>query len=183
MEGDSYSKNPFSLKNILTYLIIGGLIYGLIYYVWAGKDSTNPYQAPSEQMMEEEPDAMMEEDPEAMMEDESPEAMMEKMTVTLEAQNDSEETGTATLEEVDGKTLVTLAVDNAPATAQPAHIHAGACPAPGAVVYPLTSVVDGASETTLDVTLAELTAQLPLAINVHMSAAEVATYVSCGDLN
>jgi hypothetical protein len=182
MEEANYSKNWFSLKNVLIYLVVGGLIYGLIYYVWAGKKEGPLYQTPAEQMMEEETtDAMMEEDSEAMM-DKEPEAMMEKMTVTLNAQNDSEETGKATLEEVDGQTVVTLAIDNAPATAQPAHIHTGACPAPGAVVYPFTSVVDGTSETTLDVTLAELTAQLPLAINVHLSATEVQTYVSCGDL-
>jgi plastocyanin len=112
-------------------------------------------------------------------------AMMAKtVTVDLAAQNDSDQSGTATLTEEAGKTKVSVVLDQAPANAnQPAHIHAGACPNPGAVVYPLTNVVAGRSETTLDVSLEDLLGQLPLAINIHKSAAEIGTYVSCGDIN
>lgn len=105
------------------------------------------------------------------------------MTVSLAAQNDSGETGTATLTEKDGKVSVTVNVANAPeGVPQPAHIHSGACPTPGPVVYPLTNVVNGMSETVLDVDMATLRQGLPLAVNVHKSAAEVQVYVSCGDL-
>lgn len=113
----------------------------------------------------------------------SPSATPQEITVVLSEQNGSKESGTATLMEVDGKVKVTLKMTGAPATvAQPAHIHVGACPDVGAVKYPLTSPVDSMSETTLDVTLAQLKSELPLGINVHKSAAETKVYVSCGDL-
>jgi len=168
MAEEGYGKNWFSLKNILIYLVVGGLVYWLIYYLMAGNKGTSMYPTTS---------------PAATTETQTG-TMMEKMMVTLAAQNDSDETGTATLEEVDGKTVVTIALEGQSTGAnQPAHIHTGACPTPGAVVYPLTNVVNGASETTLDVSLADLKAQLPLAVNVHKSAAESKVYVSCGDLN
>lgn len=66
---------------------------------------------------------------------------------------------------------------------QPAHIHTGACPTVGEVVYPLENLVDGTSETTLTgVTLEQLESQLPLGINVHKSAEEASVYTSCGDV-
>lgn len=90
---------------------------------------------------------------------------------------------TATLTEVDGKTIVTLDLKNTPAGSnEPAHIHVGSCPTPGDVKYPLTNAVDGKSETTLAVTLDQLIAAKPLAINVHKSPQEVAIYLYCGNL-
>lgn len=113
----------------------------------------------------------------------SPSASPNEVTVTLSEQNNSKESGTATLMEVDGKVKVTLKLTGVPSgVAQPAHIHTGACPDVGAVKYPLTSPVDGMSETTLDLTLTQLKSELPLGINVHKSAAEAKVYVSCGDL-
>lgn len=107
-----------------------------------------------------------------------------EVLVTLSEQNKSAESGTATLMEVDGKVKVTLKLTGAPAgVTQPAHIHVGKCPDVGAVKYPLTSLVDGMSETMLDVSLAQLKGELPLGINVHKSVSEVTVYVSCGDLN
>ena len=104
-------------------------------------------------------------------------------TFTLNAQNSSGESGTATLKQDDGKVKVVLALSGAPAdTPQPAHIHLGSCSSLGAIAYSLTNVVNGASETTLDVTLAALRLKLPLAINVHKSESESGTYVACGDL-
>ena len=113
----------------------------------------------------------------------SPSATPQEITVVLSEQNGSKESGTATLMEVDGKVRVALKMIGAKATvAQPAHIHVGPCPDVGAVKYPLTSPVDGMSETMLDVTLAELKSQLPLGINVHKSAKEASIYVTCADL-
>lgn len=104
-------------------------------------------------------------------------------TVTLSAQNSSQETGTTTLKETDGKVVVVLSVTGEPKGAiQPAHIHLGSCPNPGVVKYPLTNVIDGKSETTLNVTMDQLRSELPLAVNVHKSAAQSKIYVSCGDL-
>lgn len=107
---------------------------------------------------------------------------MVQTTVTLAQQNDSGEEGTVDLVEENGQVKVTINLSGVPETDQPAHIHAGACPEPGAVVYPLTNVVNGTSETMVDTTMAQLQAQMPLAVNVHKSADEVSTYVACGDI-
>lgn len=153
MAKKKYSKNPLTLQNIIWYLVIGGIVYGLIYYVFMGKKAGSMYQTGN------------------------------TMTVVLNAQNASGETGTATLIESAGKTTVDINLSGAPSNlSQPAHIHAGACPTPGNIIYPLTNVVNGASKTVLDVDLATLRAQLPLAVNVHKSASEAKVYVSCGDL-
>lgn len=111
------------------------------------------------------------------------ESMMEsnKITVYLAGEGEAAQTGTATLVEEDGTVKVTLNI--APTEgAQPAHIHVGSCPEPGKVLYSLTDVEDGKSETTINTTIAELDEQLPLAINVHKSAEEMSMYTSCGDL-
>lgn len=104
-------------------------------------------------------------------------------TATLSEQNDSGETGTATLMEMDGKVKVTLSLSGAPQdVVQPAHIHMGSCPDVGEVKYPLTSPLNGASETMLEVSLDQLKSELPLAINVHKSQEEATVYVSCGNI-
>lgn len=104
-------------------------------------------------------------------------------TFTLNEQNTSGQSGTATLTEVSGKVMVTISLVGELATAsEPAHIHLGACPEPGAVKFPLTNVVGGKSETTIATTLAELKTMGPLAINIHESQAKLTNYLTCGDL-
>ncbi len=104
-------------------------------------------------------------------------------TVNLDTQNKSGEYGSAMLQEVNGKVVVTLNIVGYPkGVPQPAHIHVGSCPNPGAVKYPLTSVLNGQSVTTIDTTLAVLKAMGKLAINVHKSVSESSVYYSCGDL-
>lgn len=106
------------------------------------------------------------------------------IVVPLSAQNNSGESGTATLTEIDGKTNVTLVLNGAPSgVTQPAHIHTGTCATIGGVVYPLTFPLNGRSDTTLGVTIDNLLSQLPLAINVHKSTSEANIYVSCGDIS
>ena len=105
------------------------------------------------------------------------------MTIKLNTQNNSKQAGEVVLTEVSGKVKVVLSVSGAPSgISQPAHVHVGACPTPGAVKYPLTAVTKGASQTTIDTTLQQLVAGLPLAINVHKSSAEAGVYIACGDL-
>ncbi len=110
--------------------------------------------------------------------------MPDKMTtMMLDAQNGSGESGTVTFNEANGKTTVVINVKNAPkGVSQPAHIHLGMCPNPGAIKYPLNSVINGQSTTILDATLTDLKAQEPLAINVHKSATQSKVYTSCADL-
>ena len=104
-------------------------------------------------------------------------------TIILSEQNKSGVSGSAVLREENGQVTVTLSLTGAPKTTpQPAHIHVGACPDVGDVKYPLTNVVDGQSQTTLNVTLDQLEDEQPLAINVHKSAAQVTVYTACGDL-
>lgn len=110
------------------------------------------------------------------------EVMKKDYTYTLAAQSGSGQTGTMKLEEVGGQVRVTLDLTSLGTTAQPAHIHVGACPTPGEVKYPLTNVVSGKSTTVLSVSLEELLAQLPLAVNVHKSAAEASVYTACADV-
>lgn len=112
-------------------------------------------------------------------------AMVAEVRVPLAAQNNSLQSGSASLvENAEGKVVVTLNLSGGDfAKPQPAHIHLGVCPKPGAVKYPLTDVVEGQSVTTLPVSLAELKADgAAMAINIHKSAAEVSTYTACGDL-
>lgn len=105
------------------------------------------------------------------------------VTINLASQNNSGESGTATLTPEGTATRVQIKLSGAPAgVAQPAHIHEGTCrnldPKPK---YGLSNVVDGSSRTTVPV---ELSALLKgnYAINVHKSASELSTYVSCGDI-
>jgi len=103
------------------------------------------------------------------------------------AQNNSGVSGTATLSGEDGNVKVILKLNNSLlgllAPTEPAHIHLGSCANIGGVKYPLNSVVNGKSETMISVSLPQLKAQLPLAINVHKSAEDINTYIACTDLN
>ena len=78
--------------------------------------------------------------------------------------------------------LVRRIFDRLETEPQPAHIHEGTCddlnPEPA---FPLQDVVDGRSETDLDITLDDL-ALSTYAVNVHKSAAESDLYVACGDI-
>lgn len=102
------------------------------------------------------------------------------------AQNNSGLSGTVSLTKVDGKVKVSLKTIGGVASllspSEPAHIHTGTCANIGAVKYPLSNVIAGRSETVIDVSMDALKAGLPLAINVHKSAAEIGTYIACVDV-
>ncbi len=116
------------------------------------------------------------------------EKMEGEIQLNLTMQNNSGVSGTATLHEEDGKVTVTLKTNQnsvlglIPPPAEPAHIHIGSCPNPGSVKYPLHDVMNGKSETVLNISLAQLKAQMPSAINVHKSSSEINTYIACGDI-
>lgn len=106
------------------------------------------------------------------------------LAFTLSEQNNSGERGTAYITPVsDTQTKVSVEITSAPAgTDQPMHIHIGSCPNVGAVKYPLNSLVNGKSETVLNVTVEQLVSELPLGLNVHKSSGEAGIYVACGNL-
>lgn len=97
------------------------------------------------------------------------------------AQNNSGESGSATIFDVNGKAKIIITLAGAPAkSVQPAHVHFGSCAQLGGVRYPLTDVGNGVFVTMLPVSLAEFVSQ-PFAINAHKSASEIGVYVACGD--
>lgn len=105
----------------------------------------------------------------------------DSLTVKLEPQNNSGESGTATLTKSgDKQTKVSLNVQGASGS-QPTHIHKGTCsnldPKPA---YPLSPVVNGKSETRVNASLDDLTHGY--AINGHKSPQDLKTYVFCGNI-
>jgi hypothetical protein len=102
----------------------------------------------------------------------------------LSPQNNSGESGTATLTKAgDNQTKVVLDVKGGPSgVSQPVHIHKGTCDKLDAKPsYPLSPVVNGKSETTVNASLESLE-KGGFAINGHKSAQEVSTYVFCGPI-
>ncbi len=105
------------------------------------------------------------------------------VTFILHSQNNSNETGIVTLTEADGNTTVAVVTTGAPALAQPIHVHKGTCatldPKP---LYPLTTLQDGRSTTTLKgVSIAQLE-DGNFAVNIHHSTSDIPTYYACGDI-
>ena len=106
------------------------------------------------------------------------------MTINMGAQNGSKQDGQAFLNDTSAGLKVKVQVKNEPTGgSEPAHIHEGTCaklnPAPW---KPLSNVVNGVSVTTIPgLTIATLK-KARYAINVHQSAANLAHYVSCGDV-
>ena len=105
------------------------------------------------------------------------------VTVDMKALNGSGETGSAMVtQESDGvKVVVTL--KNAPADAQPTHIHIGTCGnIKAAPEYALQSVTNGTSTTVVKGVSLDDLLKGHYAINVHKSTSDLGTYVSCGDI-
>jgi hypothetical protein len=105
------------------------------------------------------------------------------LTIQLNTQNNSGISGTATLTPVGTtQTRVVLTLQGSPADANhPAHIHTSNCATIGGVVYPLTNVRNGTSETVINATIAQIRAAQH-SLNVHKSPQEASVYVACGDL-
>lgn len=107
------------------------------------------------------------------------------LQIKLTEQNASGQGGQAVIVPIGTSTVrVIVNLAGKPSSeAEPAHIHIGSCPNPGAVKYPLVNVGKGASQTDIpNMTVEKLLSELPLAINVHKSAADLKTYVACGNI-
>ena len=106
------------------------------------------------------------------------------MAATTGPDGGGDQTGSVTLTAMDTQTVVVVSIDPSPDGAtveQPGHVHAGTCATLGGVEYPLTNIVNGASTTTIDATLASLQTGA-FSINIHKSGAEIGVYASCGDI-
>src|SRR5688572_5671097 len=106
-----------------------------------------------------------------------------QLEVELAQQNASGVSGKALLIEQGSQTKVMLNLNGTTqGVKHPAHIHLGACPTPGEVRHPLTSLSEGKSVTLLDASFDTIVAGLPLAVNVHKSDDAMNVFIACGDL-
>jgi len=87
-----------------------------------------------------------------------PAVAQESVTITLREQSGSGQSGTTVLTAVGNQTRVLVTLSNPPAgVAQPAHIHEGTCANLNPQRrYPLQSLMNGRSETVIDVPLSQL---------------------------
>ena len=110
-------------------------------------------------------------------------AQPESLTIAMHALNGSGEDGMATLTQVADGVRVVVDLQHAPSDVQPTHIHLGTCGNINkAPEYGLQLTAQGHSESVVrGVTLDDLKKQA-YAINVHKSASDLATYVSCGNI-
>ncbi|GAC1654424.1 MAG: hypothetical protein NVS9B12_04980 [Vulcanimicrobiaceae bacterium] len=98
--------------------------------------------------------------------------------------NKSEQNGTAVVKGAPGGVWVKIAVFHEPKGAsEPAHIHQGTCqkgnPSPW---KPLNNVVNGTSITVVKGVTVDQLKDGHYFLNVHKSATDLKTYVSCGNL-
>lgn len=101
-------------------------------------------------------------------------------SIPLNTQNDSNESGIVLFDGENGKTKVTIKTVNYLADVpQPAHIHGGTCEEPIEELFHIEDVLNGVSETTLDVSIEELVKK-PFVVNVHKSYDEDYIYTACG---
>jgi hypothetical protein len=105
-----------------------------------------------------------------------------EIIVIIEELNGSGISGDATLtDNGDGTTTIDVLVDGATGD-HPMHLHSGTCAELGDIVEPLTNVdAEGSSVTDIELPLADIQAA-PHAINIHLSEAEISTYVACADV-
>tara|TARA_Y100000310_G_C20627678_1_gene786868 strand:+ start:368 stop:844 length:477 start_codon:yes stop_codon:yes gene_type:complete len=103
------------------------------------------------------------------------------ISTPLFSQSDSGQVGGIDLVEIEKKVEVTVQFENVVAgIPHPVHLHSGSCDSLGNIVFPLNSIVDGSSKTTLGVSVKEFQSQLPLAINVHKAENELGVNIACG---
>ncbi|MDD5043614.1 MAG: DUF333 domain-containing protein [Patescibacteria group bacterium] len=101
------------------------------------------------------------------------------LKISLIPQNDSGEAGVAVVAATLNETEVLIELASYPLDPQPVYIQKGSCAKLGEVSYKLNSATEGKSKTILNISLDDLMASLPLAINVYKDAASSA---SCGDI-
>ena len=156
------------------YILIVGIsaVAGIGWYVWSTGVFTQVPAAPAGIKIEEESAGVSE-----------PEVANE-VTVNLQEQNRSGESGTATIVDAQEGVRVVLSLIGAPeGVTQPVHIHRNSCADIGEVLQPLEFLINGSSKTIIPSLQAIIErVGLPLSINVHKSVEEASVYVACGDI-
>jgi len=110
-------------------------------------------------------------------------AQTKTLTIKIDQLNNSGETGTAVLTQTPDGVQVAIDIKGAPATAQPTHIHAGTCGKINAAPeWPLSNTVGGKSMSLVKGVTIDQMLKTPYAINIHLSADDLAHYVACGDI-
>lgn len=106
-----------------------------------------------------------------------------EIVVPMHALNGSHEDGSAVISQVADGVRVVVTLAQSTTGEQPTHIHVGTCGAINkAPEYSLRSTAGGQSDTVVKgVTLDDLR-KGSYAINVHKSADDLGTYVSCGSI-
>jgi FtsP/CotA-like multicopper oxidase with cupredoxin domain len=101
--------------------------------------------------------------------------------VSMKALNGSKQNGSAVFTQLPKGVRVVVTLSNAPATAEPTHVHAGTCAAPNpAPAFALKDTVNGKSTTFIpDVRLDAFSKDVVL---VHESLKNLSVYVSCGEI-
>ena len=104
-------------------------------------------------------------------------------TFDLDAQNDSGQSGTATITVEDAGAQVELNISAGSTGSELVHIHAGSCDVLGAVVHPLTSFGGGSGGSSTLLTGVALNSLMTgnMAINAH-NAADPGVSTSCGNI-
>jgi hypothetical protein len=105
------------------------------------------------------------------------------VTLTLKSFDQTNETGKATLKEVNGQVVVDILLENYPkGVSQPLKILLGSCTKLGQEVYSLTNTVNGKSETIIKAGMASLFNGRSMALIVQKSASQNKVIVSCSNL-
>lgn len=114
----------------------------------------------------------------------TPTPQPEIIQLDLASQGASGVTGTAKIQEMNGKVNVVVSLLNDTiTTSHPAHFHTGTCIKPGPIKYALTDVKNGTSTTELAIDLSTFKLSLPLILNIHKSAQQISSYIACGNVN
>ncbi len=168
------SQKGFAIPIIIAIVALAVIIAGGGYfYIQNQSKETAKLQEQKKVLMERE-----------AMEKKEKEAMMGSLTYNFIAQNNSGEAGTVTFSEASKDTTsVVVSLNSASKdVSQPAHIHIGSCKALGIPSHTLTNLVNGKSVTVLNVSYENLWKEVPFAVNVHKSSAEVNIYTACADV-
>lgn len=102
--------------------------------------------------------------------------------IELASQNNSDQSGEATIEAVEEGVVLALNLNNAPeGVNQPAYIYTETCAGAGESIYPLTGLVDGKSETIIAATLEDIKSS-PQALSIRIFKSDTENVVvACGN--